>query len=69
MIRKNFTGLIQILRLELPFAARVSVLMVEIIALGGLPSMREAFPGFISGFALSAPALILNKRFSYDFSK
>jgi geranylgeranylglycerol-phosphate geranylgeranyltransferase len=69
MIRNKFTGFFQLLRLELPFAAGVSVLMGEIIALGGLPSTREALLGFICGFTLSASALILNDVFDLEVDR
>lgn len=63
-IIRKFTGFIRLIRPELPFAAGVSVLMGEIITLGGLPSTRQALLGFICGFTLSASALILNNRLS-----
>lgn len=62
-------GLIRLLRPELPFAAGVSVLMGEMIALGGLPSAREALLGFVCGFALSASALILNDVFDLEVDR
>jgi len=56
-------------RPELPFAAGVTVLMGEIVALGGLPSVREAFLGFICAFLLSASALILNDVFDLEVDR
>ena len=66
MSKSKIMGLIRLLRPELPFAAGVSVLMGEMIALGGLPSAREALLGFVCGFALSASALILNDIFDLE---
>ena len=69
MPKTKIIGLIHLFRPELPFAAGVTVLMGEMVALGGLPSVREAFLGFVCAFALSASALILNcKRLANDFS-
>ncbi len=65
MIRK-ISGLIRLFRPELPFAAGVTVLMGEIVALGGLPSPREALLGFTCAFLLSASALILNDVFDLE---
>jgi geranylgeranylglycerol-phosphate geranylgeranyltransferase len=42
MFRRKVLGFIRLFRLELPFAAGVTVLMGEMVALGGLPSVREA---------------------------
>ena len=60
MLKSKITGLIRLLRPELPFAAGVTVLMGEMVALGGLPSVREALLGFTCAFLLSASALTLN---------
>ena len=56
-------------RPELPFAAGVTVLMGEIVALGGLPSAREALLGFTCAFLLSASALILNDVFDLEVDR
>ena len=69
MIRTKITGLIQLFRPELPFAAGVTVLMGEIVALGGLPSAQEALLGFTCAFLLSASALILNDVFDLEVDR
>jgi len=66
MLKRKVTGLIRLFRPELPFAAGVTVLMGEMVALGGLPSVREALLGFICAFLLSASALILNDVFDLE---
>lgn len=69
MLRKKTWGLVRILRPELPFAAGVSVLMGEIIALGKLPPAREALLGFSCGFFLSSFALITNDIFDLEVDR
>ena len=69
MVRTKITGLIQLFRPELPFAAGVTVLMGEIVALGGLPSAQEALLGFTCAFLLSASALILNDVFDLEVDR
>lgn len=59
-------GLSQLFRFELPFAAGVSVLLGELLALGRLPSWAEAALGFGSVFCISASALILNDYFDIE---
>ena len=63
MPKTKIIGLIHLFRLELPFAAGVTVLVGEMVALGGLPSARQALLGFACVFLLSASALILNDVF------
>jgi geranylgeranylglycerol-phosphate geranylgeranyltransferase len=69
ILRRKLTGLIRLFRPELPFAAGVTVLMGEIVALGGLPSAREALLGFTCAFLLSASALILNDVFDLEVDR
>ena len=69
MLRTKITGLIRLFRPELPFAAGVTVLMGEMVALGGLPSAREALLGFTCAFLLSASALILNDVFDLEVDR
>ena len=68
-IRKKLFGLIRLFRPELPFAAGVTVLVGEMVALGGLPSAREALLGFICASLLSASALILNDVFDLEVDR
>lgn len=69
MIRTKINGLMRLFRPELPFAAGVTVLMGEIVALGGLPSTQEALLGFTCAFLLSASALILNDVFDLEVDR
>jgi len=69
MLRRKISGFIRLFRPELPFAAGVTVLMGEIVALGGLPSWREALLGFTCAFLLSASALILNDVFDLEVDR
>ena len=69
IFRTRISGLIRLFRPELPFAAGVTVLMGEMVALGGLPSAREALLGFTCVFLLSASALILNDVFDLQVDR
>ena len=69
IFRKKVKGLLTLFRFELPFAAGVSVLMGEILALGKFPSISEALLGFFSVFFISASALILNDYFDVEIDK
>lgn len=69
MLRRKITGLIRLFRPELPFAAGVTVLVGEMVALGALPSVRQALLGFICVFLLSASALILNDVFDLEVDR
>jgi len=68
-IRKKIQELVRLFRPELPFAAGVTVLVGEMVALGGLPSMRQAILGFTCVFLLSASALILNDVFDLEVDR
>ena len=69
MILRKLKGAIQLFRPELPFAAGVCVVLGEIIALGGLPHVRELALGFVCGFFLSGAALTLNDYFDIEVDK
>jgi geranylgeranylglycerol-phosphate geranylgeranyltransferase len=69
MLRTKITGFIRLFRPELPFAAGVTVLVGEMVALGGTPSAREALLGFTCAFLLSASALILNDVFDLEVDR
>lgn len=62
-------GIVRILRPELPFAAGISVLLGEIVALGGLPPVREAFLGFAAGFFISGSLIVLNDYFDLEVDR
>ncbi|ABL65712.1 UbiA family prenyltransferase [Chlorobium phaeobacteroides] len=66
MNRTKLTGLLRLFRFELSFAAGVCVLLAELLALGRLPSLRQAAAGFMSFFLISASALILNDCFDVE---
>lgn len=66
MISKKIRGAIQLFRPELPLAAGVCVVLGEIVAIGGLPSVREFCLGFACGFFLSGSALTLNDYFDVE---
>jgi len=69
MLKTKTLGLLRLFRPELPFAAGVTVLVGEMVALGGLPSAREALLGFTCVFLLSASALILNDVFDLEVDR
>ena len=52
MTSARITGLYRLFRFELPLTAGVCILLGEVLALGGLPSPRQAIYGFLS-FSLS----------------
>lgn len=68
-IKNKLKGLLILFRFELPFFAGVCVVLGEILALGSLPSIRDAFLGFISVFFISASALILNDYFDLEIDR
>lgn len=69
MFYKKVKAIIQILRPELPFAAGVSVILGEVIALGKFPSLREMALGFLCGFFISGSAIVLNDYFDLEVDK
>jgi geranylgeranylglycerol-phosphate geranylgeranyltransferase len=62
----KLTGLLRLFRLELSIAAGACVLLAELLALRGIPSLRQAMSGFLSFFFISATALILNDFFDIE---
>ena len=65
-IRKKLRGIAQLIRLDLSFAAAICVIAGEILALSGVPTLREALAGFSCGFFISASALVLNDYFDLE---
>jgi geranylgeranylglycerol-phosphate geranylgeranyltransferase len=65
-MRQKLTGIVQLFRPELPFAAGVCVVLGEIIAFGGTPPIRPILLGFACGFFLSGTALVLNDYFDLE---
>lgn len=66
MLNRKVKGMIQLFRPELPFSAGICVLLGEIVALGGFPSIREAVLGFMCGFFISGSALVSNDYFDLE---
>ena len=66
---RKVRGLIELIRPELPFAAGICVIIGEIIAFGGFPSFQNLFLGFMWGFFLSSPAMIINDYFDIEVDK
>ena len=69
ILNRKTRGIIQLFRPELPFAAGICVVLGELVALGGFPSLREALLGFICGFFLSGSALVSNDYFDIDVDR
>jgi geranylgeranylglycerol-phosphate geranylgeranyltransferase len=69
MNRTKIIGILRLFRPELPFAAGVTVLVGEMVVLGGTPSAPQALLGFTSVFLLSASALILNDVFDLEVDR
>lgn len=61
--------MIELIRPELPFAAGICVMIGEIIAFGGFPSFPKLLLGFMWGFFLSSPAMIINDYFDIEVDK
>lgn len=66
---RKVKGLIELVRPELPFAAGVCVIIGEIIAFGSFPSFLKLFLGFVWGFFISSPAMIMNDYFDIEVDK
>jgi len=66
MNTKKIKAMIHLFRPELPLAAGICVVTGQILAAGRFPSLRVGILGFLSVFALSGTALILNDYFDYE---
>jgi len=66
MNTKKIKAIIHLFRPELPLAAGICVVTGQILAAGRFPSLRVGILGFLSVFALSGTALILNDYFDYE---
>jgi geranylgeranylglycerol-phosphate geranylgeranyltransferase len=66
MGKSKVIGLYRLFRFELSFSAGICVVLGELLALGGLPSLTHAFFGYFSFFFISATALILNDYFDIE---
>lgn len=65
----RITGLIKLMRPELPFSAGLCVVMGQIFSLGGVPPAAAAFGGSFSIFLISASILVLNDYFDIESDK
>jgi len=68
-VKQKTRAIIQLLRIDLSFAAGISVVVGEIVAVGGFPSIYSIMLGFIVGFFISSSALILNDYFDIEIDK
>lgn len=62
----KFTGLLKLLRFELPFSAGVCVVMGQLLALGEFASLSVSVFGFTSVFLISASILVMNDYFDVE---
>ncbi len=69
MNSSKIIGLYRLFRFELTFTAGICVLLGEILAADGLPTIHQAVFGFLSVFCISATALILNDYFDVETDK
>lgn len=65
----KISALWRLFRFELPLTAGACVILGQLLALGGFPSVREALFGFLAVFLISAAALILNDYFDLESDK
>lgn len=63
---RRVKGLSRLLRMELPFAAGVCVIMGQLFALGSFASIPETAYAFLSVFFVSASILVLNDYFDVE---
>ena len=68
-IIKKIKAIVQLLRVDLSFAAGISVIVGEIVAVGGFPALNDVIPGFMVGFFISTSALILNDYFDIEIDE
>ncbi len=68
-LNKKSQGILQIFRPELPIAAGICVVLGEIVALGGFPSLWEVALGFLCGFFISGSSIVLNDYFDFEVDR
>ena len=68
-ITQKIKAVIQLVRVDLSFAAGICVVIGEIVAVGGFPSIYNLILGFMVGFFISTSALILNDYFDIEIDK
>jgi geranylgeranylglycerol-phosphate geranylgeranyltransferase len=69
MVQSKVRGAIQIIRLELPLAAALCVLIGEWLGQGVFPPAGLAASGFAIGFFLAASAMITNDYFDLEVDR
>ena len=69
IIFEKIKGIIQLIRLDLSFAAGICVVVGEFVAISGIPSLNDLILGFMAGFFISTSALILNDYFDIEADK
>lgn len=62
-------GFIDLLRPELPIAAGICVVAGELLGGGRIPTLGEAFLGFLIGFLVSSSEMTVNDYFDIDVDK
>lgn len=68
-VTQKIKAVIQLLRVDLSFAAGICVIVGAIVAVGGFPSLNEMILGFTVGFFISTSALIMNDYFDIETDK
>lgn len=66
---KKAKGIIFLIRPDISIAVGMCVLVGEILALGHLPTIKEVLLGFITGFFISASAMVVNDYFDLEVDK
>jgi geranylgeranylglycerol-phosphate geranylgeranyltransferase len=69
MTMKKITGLLRLVRFELPFSAGICVVMGQILALGKFAPLVITISGSLSLFFISASILVLNDYFDVETDK
>ena len=68
-IKAKVRAVSDLVKPELPIAAGVCVVAGEILVLRQLPSVADAFLGFLAGFFISGSAMISNDYFDLDVDR
>ncbi len=66
---KKVKGIIFLIRPDISIAVGMCVLVGEILALGNIPTIKEALLGFFTAFFISASAMIVNDFFDLEVDK
>jgi geranylgeranylglycerol-phosphate geranylgeranyltransferase len=68
-LNTKLQGINQLFRPELSFASGICVIVGEMIARKGFPSLWELTFGFLCGFFMAGSALVLNDYFDFEVDK